>query len=185
MKRFLLAAPLLVALVAAVGCDNASVQHAGMWSGVTKAVAVLHGTAGHEGVHGVVTFTQMDDKVHVVADVTGLPPNSKHGFHVHEYGDCSKLDASSAGGHYNPEGKPHGLPPSADRHAGDLGNITADASGHGMLDLTVDNITIAGMHNPIVGRGLILHVDPDDGGQPTGNAGARMASGVIGIAKSQ
>jgi Cu-Zn family superoxide dismutase len=85
----------------------------------------------------------------------------------------------SAGGHYNPEGKPHGLPTTEERHAGDLGNLTADASGHAHYEITVDNISLSTGRNPVLGKAVIVHAKPDDGGQPTGNAGARLGCGVI------
>ena len=90
----------------------------------------------------------------------------------------------SAGGHYNPEKHEHGLPDKAQRHAGDLGNLEADASGKAHLELTVNNITISGNKNPILGRGVIVHAKFDYGGQPVGNAGGRIACGVIGVANT-
>jgi Cu-Zn family superoxide dismutase len=148
---------------------------------VTQAVAVLHSTAGQK-THGVVRFTQEGDSVKVVADLEGLNPGQKHAFHVHQYGDCTAPDATSAGGHYNPEGHQHGLPETQQRHAGDLGNIQADADGKAHYEITVKNITVDGPKNPILGRGVIVHAKVDDGGQPVGNAGARIACGVIGVA---
>ncbi len=158
--------------------------HMNAWSSVTRAVAVLHPTAGNKA-QGKVTFTQAGDKVKVVAEIEGLAPGQKHAFHIHQFGDCSAPDGTSAGGHYNPESHPHGLPETAQRHAGDLGNIEADASGKARYETTVDNISVAGLKNPIVGRGVIVHAKPDDGGQPVGNAGGRIACGVIGVAAAQ
>src|SRR5262249_19589074 len=112
--------------------------------------------------------------------------NSEHGFHVHEFGDVSAQDGMSTGGHYNPEGAAHqhaGLD-SPTRHAGDLGNVKADGSGKATVDVTVDNISVAGTKDPIIGRGLVLHANADDlKTQPSGNAGARIAVAVIGIGK--
>ena len=88
----------------------------------------------------------------------------------------------SAGGHYNPEGHQHGLPDNANRHAGDFGNVAADDQGKVHFELTADNISISGQKNPIIGHAVIVHAKPDDGSQPVGNAGARIACGVIGIA---
>lgn len=117
------------------------------------------------------------------ADIRGLDPESQHGFHIHEYGDCSHNKAESAGGHYNPENHPHGLP-SQDQphHVGDFGNLTADNQGRAQLVKTVDKLTLSGHHNPILGRSVIVHADVDDGSQPSGNAGSRIGCGVIGIA---
>jgi Cu-Zn family superoxide dismutase len=123
--------------------------------------------------------------VKVVAHVEGLSPGQKHAIHVHQFGDCSAPDAMSAGGHYNPEGHQHGLPETEKRHAGDLGNLAADSEGKAHYEITVDNISIAGVKNPVIGRAVIVHAKTDDGGQPVGNAGARIACGVIGIANTE
>lgn len=147
----------------------------------TKAVAVLHPTKNSK-VEGTVTFTKSADGVKVVADVAGLTPG-KHGFHVHEYGDCSSPDGKSAGGHFNPGKAPHAGHDMTPRHVGDLGNIEADSSGKAHLELTDKMMTMSG-ENSIIGRGLIVHEKADDlKTQPTGDAGGRVACGVIGIAK--
>jgi Cu-Zn family superoxide dismutase len=148
-----------------------------------QAIAVVHPTAGQH-CHGVVRFTQDGESVKVVADLEGLNPGQKHAFHIHQYGDCSAPDGMSAGGHYNPDGHQHGLPDGQNRHAGDLGNVQADDQGKAHYEITVDNISISGQKNPIIGRAVIVHAKPDDGGQPVGNAGARIACGVIGIANA-
>lgn len=149
---------------------------------VTSAVAVLIPTQGNE-VHGVVRFTKTPGGVRVVADVSGLTPGL-HGFHVHEFGDASAADGTAAGGHFNPGHAAHGAPTDTQRHAGDLGNLEADAAGHATLDLIDAGLVLDGSSS-IIGRGLIVHASPDDlKSQPTGNAGKRVACGVIGIAKS-
>ena len=148
-------------------------------SAAQQAVAVLHPTAG-QNCHGVVHFKQDGDSVKVVADLEGLTPGQKHAFHIHQYGDCSSSDGTSAGGHYNPEGHQHGLPANETRHAGDLGNVEADSQGKAHYELTVNNISVSGPKNPIIGRGVIVHAKADDGSQPVGNAGGRIACGVIG-----
>ncbi|HVR36630.1 MAG TPA: superoxide dismutase family protein [Methylomirabilota bacterium] len=160
----------------------APAQHAMAWGKVDELVAVLHSTEGNQA-RGTVRFTQEGDKVKVTADVRGLTPNQKHAIHVHEFGDCSAADGTSAGGHYNPEGHDHALPTQGTRHAGDLGNLTANNNGRARYEIVVDNITLAGLKNPIIGRSVIVHAQADDGGQPVGNAGARIACGVIGIGK--
>ena len=157
--------------------------HGEGWAAIKQAVAVVHSTAGNNA-HGTVTFTQDGDKVKVVAHIEGLTPGQKHAMHVHQFGDCSAPDAMSAGGHYNPEGHEHGLPEKGKRHAGDLGNLTADNDGKAHYEITVENISIAGVKNPIIGRSVIVHAKPDDGGQPVGNAGARIGCGVIGVANT-
>jgi Cu-Zn family superoxide dismutase len=126
---------------------------------------------------GTVTFVQRGGRVHVVADVRGLTPNAEHGFHVHEKGDCSSGDGMSAGGHFNPDGVAHGGSPG---HAGDMPNLKADANGNARTAFDATNMTVAPGKSSIVGKGLIVHKDPDDyKTQPTGNAGARLACGVI------
>jgi superoxide dismutase, Cu-Zn family len=162
---------------------GAATSHAGAWDAVNHAVAVIHPTAGNQ-CSGVVHFNKVGDTVKVVAEVSGLAPNQAHGFHIHELGDASAADGTATGGHYNPEKHDHALPVTSLRHAGDLGNLQADASGKARLEITLANITIAGLRNPVLGRGVIVHAKPDDGGQPTGNAGARIGQGVIGLAKS-
>jgi superoxide dismutase, Cu-Zn family len=147
----------------------------------TKAIAVLHPTTGNN-VAGTVTFTTSGDAVKVVADITGLTPG-KHGFHIHEFGDCSDPKAASAGGHFNPAHKQHGAPDASERHAGDLGNIEADASGKAHLELTDQVMKLSGADS-IVGHAMIVHEKADDlKTQPTGDAGGRLACGVIGVAK--
>jgi len=148
---------------------------------IKKAIAVLHPASGSQ-VMGTVTFTKTGDAVQVVADVTGLTPG-KHGFHIHEFGDCSATDATSAGGHFNPTHKPHGAPDSAERHVGDLGNLEADASGKAHLEWRDKMLKLSGQ-NCILGLAVIVHEKEDDlKSQPVGNAGGRVACGVIGVAK--
>jgi Cu-Zn family superoxide dismutase len=148
------------------------------------AVAVVKATAGNKA-QGKVQFSEMPDgKVKVMADLEGLAPNQQHGFHVHQFGDCSAADATSAGGHYNPANTAHALPPKMPRHAGDLGNVKADANGKAHYEMTVDTLSIAGAKAPIIGRAIIVHEKSDSGGQPTGDAGGRVGCGVIGVAKA-
>ena len=146
-----------------------------------KAVAVLSPTANSK-VMGTVTFMKSGGEVKVVADITGLSPG-KHGFHIHEFGDCSAPDATSAGAHFNPTKHQHGAPEAADRHAGDLGNIEADASGKAHLELSDKAMKLSGAES-IVGHAVIVHEKADDlKTQPTGDAGGRLACGVIGVAR--
>jgi Cu-Zn family superoxide dismutase len=148
---------------------------------LTRAIAVLHPTAGNS-VAGLVTFTKSGAEIKVVADITGLTPG-KHGFHVHEFGDCSSGDGNSAGGHFNPTHKMHGAPDASDRHAGDLGNVEADASGKAHLEWSDKVMKLSGADS-IIGRSVIVHEKEDDlKTQPTGNSGGRLACGVIGVAK--
>lgn len=148
----------------------------------TKAIAVLTPTSG-SNVAGTVTFTASSEGVKVMADLTGLTPG-KHGFHIHEFGDCSDPKGAAAGGHFNPTTHAHGAPDATDRHAGDLGNIEADATGKAHLELTDKLMKLTG-NEAIVGHAVIVHEKADDlKTQPTGDAGGRVACGVIGIAKS-
>ena len=164
------------------GNNEQAAQHAEQMRSTTRAVASLHPTEGNDA-RGVVYFVQQGEQVVIRGRFRNLEPGSTHGFHIHTYGDCTAADGTSAGGHYNPEGYDHGLPPDQPRHAGDLGNVTANDQGQATLELTVSNISVAGVKNPIIGRGVILHAQKDDGGQPTGNAGARLACGVIGVSE--
>ena len=142
-------------------------------------VAMLHGTEGNENVHGFVMFTQDEDGVFVAAHAEGLPANSVHGFHVHEFGDCSAPDATSAGGHFNPHGRDHGGPDSEARHVGDLGNLHSDENGIAHLEMLDHKLELSGP-NSIIGKAVVVHVQEDDlTSQPVGNAGARIACGVI------
>ena len=147
----------------------------------TSAVAVLSPTQGNSA-YGIVTFSQVTGGVKVSAEIHGLTPG-KHGFHIHEYGDCSAPDATSAGGHFSPSAMQHGAPNDQMRHEGDLGNIVADSSGVAAYEWVDAEMSFSGPKS-IIGRGVIVHVGEDDlKSQPTGAAGARAACGVVGIAK--
>ncbi|MCL7715779.1 superoxide dismutase family protein [Stenotrophomonas mori] len=133
-------------------------------------------------VAGTVTFSIVDGKLRASGDLSGLAPGSEHGFHIHEKGDCSAPDGTSAGGHFNPGGSDHGSIEADVHHGGDMPNIVADAQGNAHVDGPVSSNVNAGKGDDfdIIGRGLIVHADPDDyHSQPTGNAGARLACAVI------
>ncbi|SDI17553.1 superoxide dismutase family protein [Propionivibrio dicarboxylicus] len=163
----------LAAIVAAIlaGCAGGSADR-----GVE---AVLKPTQGNSA-QGTVLFRQDGDAVVVTANVTGLTPGA-HGFHIHEKGDCSAPDATSAGGHFNPGAKPHGHPEHGDHHAGDMPMLVADASGAASLKVRLPGVSVGGeAASSILGRGVIVHAVADDfKTQPTGNSGARVACGVI------
>jgi len=145
----------------------------------TRATAQLQPTKGNKTI-GEATFEQMGDKVRVVIFVQGLKPGQEHGLHIHEAGDCSSGDGMSTKGHFNPYGKPHAHYGSAERHAGDLPPLKANKRGRANVQIDLDIITVAPGPASIIGRGLIVHAAPDDyKTQPTGNAGARIACGVI------
>jgi Cu-Zn family superoxide dismutase len=140
-------------------------------------MATLDATEGHDA-EGTVEFIAVTNGVRVVAELSGLAPGP-HGFHIHQNGDCSAADGSSAGGHFNPTGEPHGDPMADEHHVGDLGNLTADGSGKATLDQVFPFLSLSGT-NSIVGRAVIVHQGKDDlNSQPSGDAGARVGCGVI------
>ena len=152
-----------------------------MGNSPAKAIALL-APAKDKTVRGVVTFTQTDKGVKVYAHLAGLTPG-KHGFHIHEFGDCTASDLMSAGGHFNPTQMSHGAPTDEMRHSGDLGNIVADEKGMAVLEWVDPAMQLSGP-NSIIGHAVVVHAKEDDlKTQPTGNAGGREACGVIGIAK--
>ncbi len=169
---------LLLAGVAAAlaGCESV---RQGQGEEAPRATASLESTKGSKAF-GEATFEQVgSNKVRVTVFAQGLKPDGEHGFHIHEAGDCSSGDGMSAKGHFNPLGKPHGQP-GPQSHAGDLPMLKAAKNGRAKLEAEIDGITVGPGPTSIVGRGLIIHADPDDfKTQPTGNAGARLACGVI------
>ena len=141
------------------------------------ATAVLSPASGSK-VQGVVNFIQEFDQLRVEARITGLTPG-EHGFHIHETGDCSAPDASSAGGHFNPTGMAHGGAQSENRHVGDFGNLKAGVSGEAYLSQVFPSLKINGPES-IIGKAIIVHEKADDlKSQPSGDAGGRVACGVI------
>ncbi len=161
------------------GSGSASGSAAEMTVKPKRAVAKLTGTKGHESVTGTVEFVEKDGSVMVTAHLEGLTPGD-HGFHIHEKGDCSAPDGASAGGHFNPSSHKHGAPDAAEHHEGDLGNLTAGKDGKADKTMTLTDVTLGDGANSVVGKGFIVHDKKDDlTTQPTGNAGARVACGVI------
>jgi Cu-Zn family superoxide dismutase len=165
-----------------------SAAPAGSPKAATQAIsaqAVLEPAKDTPGFSGRVIFLRAGDQVRVVADVAGVTPAGNHGFHLHENGKCERdasgggKDFTSAGGHFNPAGAAHACPDTATHHAGDLGNIVINADGTGHLDVTTSALSLSGPSS-LVGRSVILHAGADDcATQPTGNAGGRMACGVV------
>ena len=146
-----------------------------------KATVKLAPTA-NQTARGEVTFTAESGGVHVVGTFSGLV-YGEHGFHVHEKGDCSAPDGTSAGGHFNPATQPHAAREATARHVGDLGNLKADPYGLARVDFVDKTLSLSGP-NSIIGKAVIIHEKADDfATQPTGNAGARQACGVIEAAK--
>jgi len=166
------------AIAAAAALLAACAQTPAAGGGAT-AVAEMKPTAGN-AVAGTVRFEQSGSKVVVTAAITGLKPSSEHGFHVHEKGDCSAPDATSAGGHFNPAGRPHGHHGKAERHAGDMPNLRADASGTARVTWETDLLSVGSGSADVIGRSVVIHRDPDDyASQPAGNSGPRLSCGVI------
>ena len=160
----------LLALVACQSMERGTGQ---------KASATLDSKSGSTA-KGEVSFLWQGDDVLINGKFSGLKPNAEQGFHVHEKGDCSAPDATSAGGHFNPETKAHGMPNSGMNHAGDLPNIKSDASGNATYSAKLHGFAVNTGPTGIVGRSVVVHRDPDDyKSQPAGNSGPRIACGLI------
>lgn len=162
-------------LPACAGNDNGGTRYED-----PSAMAVLEPTQGSM-VRGAVDFVRKGGAVLVTANLSGFAPNSTHGIHIHEIGDCTARDAASAGAHFNPTSSDHGGTTGSKRHGGDLGNLTADANGNIAATVKVDgDIAFGNGADSIVGRGLVVHANPDDlESQPAGNSGTRLSCGVI------
>lgn len=146
----------------------------------TEGVAVLIATQ-EDGVHGVISLRQQQEELHISGTVAGLSPGM-HGFHIHEFGDLRDRAGKAAGGHFNPAGKKHGSLQDTERHAGDLGNINANQDGIAKVNITAPGLPL----HFVVGRSIVVHESEDDfESQPSGDAGARLAVGVIGIANPE
>ena len=144
------------------------------------ASAQLAATQGHN-VTGTLNVIPMGDGVHLTGSLQGLPPNGEFGFHIHEKGDCSAPDASSAGEHFNPTNAQHGDPKGTAHHGGDMLNAKSDASGAATIDTHVSGLTLGdGGPADVVGKAVVVHEKADDyKSQPSGNSGARVSCGVI------
>ena len=144
------------------------------------ASAELTPTSGHKAA-GALTLTAAGETIHLSGTLQGLPPNGQFGFHIHEKGDCSAPDASSAGGHFNPSGAQHGDPQGAMHHAGDMLNAKSDAQGMAQVDAIVSGVSLAaGQPDDVHGKAIVMHEKADDyKTQPSGDSGARIACGVI------
>lgn len=149
----------------------------------SSATATLQGASEDTDFSGTVTFTQDGDGVRILADLAGVDKPGKHGFHIHETGECAHgtdgKHFTTAGGHFNPTNAEHACPPTEPRHAGDLGNIEVGANGAGRVEMVTNGLSLSGPDS-IVGKAIILHAGEDDcKTQPTGNAGDRLACGVV------
>jgi Cu-Zn family superoxide dismutase len=157
------------------GPEGSMGQGGGMM--MPSAGATLSPTQG-QTASGMVMFHDMGGHLMAHARLSGLKPNAEHGFHVHEKGDCSAPDGTSAGGHYNPDNQAHG-PQDAAHHAGDMPNVRTDAGGNADVRIMLHGVSVGGA-NDVVGRAVVVHAQPDDyRSQPAGNSGPRIACGVI------
>ncbi|MFT3754881.1 MAG: superoxide dismutase family protein [Pseudoxanthomonas sp.] len=177
-----------IALAALAGCSTTVPRESATKSANTPAATstasegtVNLASASASLVSGKLTLMPMGNGVHIIGSIGGLAPGSTHGFHIHEKGDCSAADASSAGGHFNPAGAAHGRSGSGAHHAGDIDNIVAGSDGVAEVNVHLTGVTLGGgAANDIAGKAFIVHAAPDDyTSQPAGNAGARVACGVI------
>jgi Cu-Zn family superoxide dismutase len=178
-------------VVAACGRDEAAESFtderdmSGDVVGTTSAAPAVHlalaPTAGHTAA-GMLMLSDTDDGVAIEGRITGLEPDSRLGFHVHEVGDCSAPDASSAGEHFNPTKQPHGDPDDDERHLGDLPNLDVNDDGEATVDVTLDGVSLDRADRPSIrNRAIVVHAEEDDyETQPSGASGARVACGVIG-----
>jgi Cu-Zn family superoxide dismutase len=182
MKTVPLAAAIALALTVAACATGKTdtTPSAPSAAAASKATVTLQPTKG-SGVHGTATFTQHGDNLTVNARIAGLTPGAEHGFHLHEKGNCSSGDGMSAGGHFNPMSKPHGDARSGpEHHAGDMPTLKADANGIANVTFDVPGLAVGSGAADIVGKGVIVHRDADDyKSQPAGNAGPRLACGVV------
>ncbi|WP_417388567.1 superoxide dismutase family protein [Gimesia sp.] len=167
--------PVATSLVSTVNSD-----HKEAVPETNQAVVVITPTKDFSAT-GMVQLKQSKGVVHLTGKIEGLTPG-KHGFHIHQFGDLSAVDGTSAGGHYAPAGHQHGQPGKGQHHAGDLGNIIADQKGIAVIDKRSEDFKLA----DVIGRSIVVHAGADDlSSQPSGDAGPRAGLGVIGIAKSE
>ena len=136
-------------------------------------------TTGYSAPVATAAANSVAGKTFIRADINGLPPGRQFGFHVHEKGDCSD-NGMGAGGHFNPQGKPHGRHDAMERHAGDLPNLSSNGEGVAVYSITTELLTVSQGPTSVVNRAIVIHESPDDyKSQPAGNSGKRIACGVI------
>ena len=165
----------------ALGCASSKSGAAAAPAAAGPQVTAMIESRSGSTVTGTATFTQAGGAVHIVVDVNNAP-EGVHAVHLHEKGDCSAPDATSAGGHFNPTHMAHGAPEAAQHHAGDFGNMTVGADGHGHLELDSTMLTVAPGEMSVVGHAIVVHGKADDmTTQPTGNAGGRIGCGVVAL----
>lgn len=188
MRLALLSAALLLAACASqkprptgepTETSDSQPQGEGASESVSSAIAPLESKSGTQA-GGMATFTAREGQVTLELMVDNAPPGT-HAVHLHETGDCSAQDASSAGGHWNPTGAPHGRFGENGFHLGDIGNVEIASDGTGRLTFTTEHWTLGGGgEHDILGKAVLVHAAADDfDTQPSGGAGARIACGVI------
>lgn len=182
MKLTTLAVLILSVSLSACSSDKQSKEkssQAGMQSNEEMQAASAEIKSPNKNVSGEVTFKETEKGIRVVAEMSGLKPNSVHGFHIHEKGKCEGPGFKSAGGHFNPHSTPHSGPGAGKKHAGDFGNVVADDQGKARKELLLTNRDLKDL-NMVMNKAVILHANPDDlVSQPSGNAGDRIACGII------
>ena len=186
MKPILLTAPVILALSA---CSTVPATSSGARAPLASTVSTARSatvnlaSASASLVSGRLIATPMGGGVHLRGEIGGLAPNSTHAIHIHELGDCSAADASSAGGHFNPGATPHGRVGTGAHHGGDMENIVANSQGVARVDVHASGVTLGGgAANDVAGRAVVVHAAADDyNSQPAGNAGARVACGVLAV----
>lgn len=184
--RFLLPATVAVMLAACASAPKAPAPVPAPPAVSTAQLAEANlSPASASLVSGRLALVPEPGGVHISGLIGGLQPMQQPAFHVHERGDCSSVDASSAGNHFNPTAQPHGRPGSGTHHLGDMDNLRADAQGRANVDIHLKGVTLGGgAANDIAGRALIVHAHPDDHhSQPAGNAGVRIACGIIRVTR--
>lgn len=188
MKTLLRTATIAAAVAALAACGGQTTKPtpppaAAKPVSTAQSANVVLASASGSLVSGKLSLRPMGDGVHLTGEIGGLTPNSTHAIHIHEKGDCSAADASSAGGHFNPAGQPHGRVDHGAHHGGDMDNLVANADGVAKVDAHASGVTLGGgAPNDVGGRAVVVHASPDDyKSQPAGNAGARVACGVIKI----
>lgn len=183
--RIVFAVPAAIAALMLAACTSTPPPPKAMPPSLSAAKAGVVNLASASGslVSGKVMLSAMGDGVHLTGAIGGFAANSQHGIHVHETGNCSAVDASSAGGHFNPAASAHGRAGSGAHHAGDMDNLVADGNGLARVNIHLQGVTLGGgAANDIAGRALVVHAAPDDyRSQPAGNSGARVACGIITI----
>ncbi|MFT5319542.1 MAG: Cu-Zn family superoxide dismutase [Chlamydiales bacterium] len=180
MHKFIFLLPTILLMSGVTSC-NVPHKHPKV---MEYAVAEIQGTSADSQIRGTVTFLEIKNDLKISAEIEGAPPG-KHGFHIHEFGAVTN-GGKDAGGHYNPVDTGHGMVIEDGKHhahIGDLGNIEIGEDGSGSAERWLKGVSLAGSEFSVAGRAVIIHEKIDDFGQPTGNAGGRIAAGSILLVK--